>query len=210
MRILALIPGGMPQSQARLAGFIVLSIGLHLVTALGAGRLDLSGQRFGDAAPARTTLHATLQLGDGAQPPAAQPADQAATGRDAAPARAPVEAVSPAGASTSAAGLGLPAADKWYTASEVDLRAEPLTDIRLHYPENLPARVAGKVRVRLFIDEGGVVRRLQIASSEPQGMFDEAARLTWEGVRFSPARKNGAAVKSQKLLELTYAPTGPF
>jgi len=29
-------------------------------------------------------------------------------------------------------------------------------------------------------------------------------------VRFTPARKNGVAVKSQKLVELTYAPTGSF
>ena len=200
----------MSPSQARLAGFIALSVGLHLVTALGAGRLDLAARRFGDAAPVRTTLHATLQPGNGARPSVAQTADHAATGRDDAPAGTPVETASPAAASAGSEGLALPVPDKWYTASEVDVRAEPLTDVRLHYPENLAAPVTGKVRMRLFIDEGGVVRRLQIASSEPPGLFDEAAKLAWEDVRFSPARRNGAAVKSQKLLELTYAPTGPF
>ena len=201
---------GLSRSQARFAGFIAVSIALHLATVLGVGPLDLSARRFGDAAPARTELHATLQLLDGARPAATQPVDRAATDRDGPAAPAPVESISSAGESASDSGLALPAPDKWYSASEVDVRAEPLTDIRLHYPEGLRESVTGKVRVRLFIDEGGVVRKLQIAASEPPGLFDEVAKRGWENVRFSPARKNGAAVKSQKLIELTYGPTGVF
>jgi TonB family protein len=204
------ISTGVSRSQARFAGFIAVSLTLHLVTGFGMGRLDLSARRFGDPAPARTELHATLQPGDRAGPAATQPVDRAAPDRDGTPAPASVESISATGASASDAGLTLPAPDKWYTASEVDVRAEPLTDIRLRYPEDLRDSVTGKVRVRLFIDEGGVVRKLQIAASEPPGLFDEVAKRGWENVRFSPARKNGAAVKSQKLIELAYNPTGIF
>jgi len=182
------------------------------VTAFGAGRVDFTARRFfGDTAAVRTELHATLKLGDTAQPlPAAQHADEADAVREAATGPAPVETTTSARASAGSAGLALPAPDTWYTASEVDVRAEPLSEVRLRYPENLSSPVAGTVRIRLFIDEGGVVRKLQIASSEPPGLFDEAAKRAWEDVRFTPARKNGVAVKSQKLVELTYAPTGSF
>jgi len=111
------------------------------------------------------------------------------------------------GAAADAAGLALPEAEKWHTAREVDVRAQPLTEIRLRYPEHLRGEaVLGKVQLRLFIDERGVVRKMQVAASEPDKMFDEAAKQAWEGVMFSPALKNGAPVKSQKLLELIYQP----
>jgi protein TonB len=104
------------------------------------------------------------------------------------------------------AGIALPSPDKWYTAQEVDVRAEPLAGVAVQYPENLRGPAAGKVRLRVFIDERGVVRKIQVAASEPPGLFDESARKAWEDVMFSPAIKNGAPVKSQKLLELTYQP----
>ena len=209
MQVLSRIFDGMSPGRIRLAGFIALSIALHLITMIGAGPLDLSVRWPGDA-PGRTELHATLLPGESARPAAAPApdAEKPAAGADAAAApAAAVEGTARAGTDAAERGLALPAPDKWYTSSEVDVRAEPITEIRLRYPPDLSERVTGTVRVRVFIDEGGVVRKLQIAASEPPGLFDEAARLGWQDVRFSPARKNGVAVKSQKLIELTYQPT---
>ena len=111
------------------------------------------------------------------------------------------------GTTAQEAGVALPAAEKWYNASEVDVRAEPSTAVRLHYPENLRGDpIVGKVHLRLFIDERGVIRKMQIAASNPTGVFDQAAKQSWEGVSFSPAMKDGKPVKSQKLLELLYEP----
>ena len=198
--------------QVRFAGFISLSIALHLITAIGAGPLNLSVQRPGDA-PAGTELYATIAPGESARPAAAAApapdAEQPAAGGETAAVPPPVAAGDTArsGTDTGERGLQLPAPDKWYLASEVDVRAEPITEIRLRYPPDLTDRVTGTVRVRVFIDEGGVVRKLQIAASDPPGLFDEAAKQGWQDVRFSPARRNGVAVKSQKLIELTFTPT---
>ena len=92
-RILSRIYEGMSPGQARIAGFIALSIALHLLTALGAGPLDLSARRFGDA-PGRTELHATLERGESARPASGseQSADQPNTDADAAAAPAPAAA----------------------------------------------------------------------------------------------------------------------
>ena len=73
--------------------------------------------------------------------------------------------------------------------------------------ELMVAIAIGLLLVAVIVDEGGVVRKLQIAESEPPGLFDEAAKLGWQDVRFLPARLNGVAVKSQKLIELNYTPS---
>jgi periplasmic protein TonB len=212
MRALSFVTESMSPTQVRLGGFIAISIALHFVMVAGAGPLDFSARRFGDA-PARPDLHATLAPRDHAQvepAPAAVDPGATETAKETAPEAAPTESPprpGAAGAPTEEAGLALPAAEKWYTARELDVRAEPLTNVHLHYPENLRSQpVVGKVHLLLFIDERGVVRKMQIAASEPGGLFDEAARQAWEGVTFSPALKNGAPVKSQKLLELIYQP----
>src|SRR5215510_1202670 len=140
-------PGGV-----RFAAFVALSIVLHVVTVIGSGPLDLAVARPGSASPARTELHATLVAGDNARsaapaPDAEKPAEAGASRTAADDASARAESAG------SERGLALPAPDKWYTASEVDVRAEPITEIRLHYPPGLTERLVGKVRVRLFIDE---------------------------------------------------------
>lgn len=206
MHVLSRISDGMSPGQIRFAGFIALSIALHLITVIGTGPLNLAVQGPGDA-PGRTELHATLVTGDSASPAAAPApdAEKPAAGGEAAPAAAAGDTAR-AGTDTGERGLELPAPDKWYLASEVDVRAEPITEIRLRYPPGLTERITGTVRVRVFIDEGGVVRKLQIAASNPPGLFDEEAKQGWQDVRFSPARRKGVAVKSQKLIELTYSP----
>ena len=212
MRALSFITDSMSPIQFRLGGFIAISIALHFVMVAGAGRLDFSARRFGDV-PARPDLHATLALRDHAQvepAPTSVDPDATETAKESAPEPAPAESPprpEAAGALVEETGLALPAPEKWYTARELDVRAEPLTNVHLRYPENLRNEpVIGKVHLRLFIDERGVVRKMQIAASEPGGLFDEAAKQAWEDVRFSPALKNGAPVKSQKLLELIYQP----
>jgi TonB family protein len=104
------------------------------------------------------------------------------------------------------AGAAYPATDKWHTAEEVDVRAEPLTPVNLGYPEHLAARIRGRVRIALFIDELGWVRKAQVLASEPERFFDLVAIQAWQDVRFSPALKGDLPVKSEKLLEIDFVP----
>jgi TonB family protein len=100
-----------------------------------------------------------------------------------------------------------PAPDKWYTAEEVDARAEPLASLKIGYPERLAgSRITGRVRIALLIDEEGRVRNAEVVASQPERLFDEVAVSAWQNVRFSPALMKHQAVKSKKLLEINFEP----
>ena len=102
--------------------------------------------------------------------------------------------------------VALPVPDKWHTAQEVDVRAEPLTPVNLVYPEHFASRTRGRVRIALFIDEQGWVRKAQVLASEPERLFDAVAIEAWQDVRFSPAQKGDVPVKSEKLLQIDFTP----
>jgi TonB family protein len=174
-------------AEARLLAFVGLSLALHAATFAGYTPDGLSGKpRRGSQQD--YVLHATLSP--------VQPRENESS--VAAQANGPVDA-----AAHSSLALG----EKWFTAAELDVRAEPLTAVDVEYPEALEGSgITGRVRLVLFIDEKGLVRKAQIASSNPERVFDDAAIKGWQSVRFAPAQKNGAAVKSQKLLELDFAP----
>ena len=198
---------------ARLACFTAASVALHALT-LGVYA------RGGDAASASplgpAVLHAVLAPRDAAfypspdVPPAEREVDTGAmqTGAsDSAPAeRNPTIAKAEPRPGLPGA-LDIPMPEKWYTASELDVRAEPRNSPALQYPQELAASgLSAKIRIVLFIDERGVVRKTQLAESGPARPFDLAAATAWNNVQFSPAMKNGVAVKSQKLLELDFTP----
>lgn len=106
-----------------------------------------------------------------------------------------------------AAGVDLPLPDKWYTAPELAVLAEPLEFVKLAYPEEVASStIIAKVRVKLFVDERGTVQKIQLVESGPHPAFDSAAIRQWQGVRFKPGIRDGIAVKSQKLLELEFLP----
>jgi protein TonB len=145
-------------------------------------------------------LHATISprdIGDSAKEPqpedrvSAQPPEAAADAREGVP-----------------GGPDVPFPDKWFTAAEVDVRAEPLGQVDLEYPDELAGTgIRGRVYVLLYIDERGIVRNLRVTEADPPKLFDAAALRAWKDVRFSPAKKAGASVKSRKLLELAFAPS---
>ena len=101
----------------------------------------------------------------------------------------------------------LPSPDVWFAAEELSVRAEPLTDVQIHYPPVLEGSgMTGSARVLLHIDERGLVRKAHIEASSPDASFGEAALSAWKEVRFSPALRDGTAVKSRKVLEISFLP----
>lgn len=95
----------------------------------------------------------------------------------------------------------------YYPARELDVYPMPLARLRFEYPD-VAARdqVSGKVQVMLLINEAGVTDDVSIVSAEPAGYFEDAAREVFKGVRFSPARKDGRAVKSRVLINVEFDP----
>ena len=188
-----------PARIRRLAGFVGASLALHAATLIGVPPSGVA------SAPSRgpvlsEPLRATLNV----------PEPRSADGQQNAPESVPQlrEPDTPPDARAGVpGGADVPFPDKWYTASELDVRAEPVSEVSLAYPEELEGTgIPGRVRLLLFIDERGVVRRMQITDAEPARIFDKAALAAWTDVRFSPAKKAGVAVKSQKLLELDFRP----
>lgn len=205
--------GGYPHAERTLRRFLAFtaaSIALHALT-LGAYRPGPgTTPATGESMPA---LYAVLAP---REPPSPSPSPDTDPGQtpdaDAAPPDtpeaeqqepSPVVAKADPRAGTGAVDIPLP--DKWYTAAEVDVRAEPTNSPSLEYPQALAmSGVSGTVRLRIFIDELGIVRKVELANPGPEQAFDTIAQRAWDDVRFSPAMKDGVAVKSQKLLELDF------
>jgi protein TonB len=183
---------------SRLFPFVLASVLLHAVTAWRIGPAGAPGS----ASPAVTQagmLHAALAPAPLTAPQAGEvPVTDGGALAEAAPGPA---------ADGAQHGWRGPRPAEWLAPAELDVRAEPLEAVILKYPESLRGTLlAGKVRLRLYIDERGVVRKMAVEASNPPGVFDEAARQAWAEVRFSPALKAGRPVKSQKLIELAYDP----
>jgi protein TonB len=199
------------QQRSRLTLFCAVSIVLHALALAvnppgGAG----TGRGFDGA---QNVLHAVLKPLHAAFE--SSPADSAEEiVADAAPVPSTSAltqttsqtAARPASTSGITAGT-FPVPDRWMAADELSVRAEPLTHVQIDYPDKLAnSGVTGRVRLLLHIDERGVVRKAQIEESIPEGVFDSAALAAWADVPFSPAMKEGVAVKSQKLLEISFLP----
>jgi TonB family protein len=97
--------------------------------------------------------------------------------------------------------------DQYYTSREVDVRAEPLNEVPLVYPQlAYQRRIKGKVILQIFINERGGIDQLSVVSAEPWGVFEEAALMATEALQFSAAMKGGRHVKSQKTVEVVFDP----
>jgi protein TonB len=97
--------------------------------------------------------------------------------------------------------------DQYYTSRELDVRAEPLNDPPLVYPQlAYQKRTRGKVTLQIFINERGGIDQLLVVRAEPQGVFEEAALSATGALQFSAAMKNGRHVKSQKTIEVNFDP----
>lgn len=93
----------------------------------------------------------------------------------------------------------------YYTAKQLDVYPQPLSPIKLDYPDSAAsAKVDGQLLVLLLIDEFGIVNEASIVEAKPQGYFEDATLAVFRGARFSPAQKQGHAVKSRVQLQVKY------
>jgi periplasmic protein TonB len=97
--------------------------------------------------------------------------------------------------------------DRYYKASELDVRAQPTNEVQLVYPKTAyEMRLKGRVVVNIFINEHGMIDALSVVNAVPVGIFEDHALAATRALTFTPAIKNGHAVKSQKLIEVTFNP----
>ena len=177
-----------PGLARRLSVAVAASIAIHAALLGGYGPRGTAPRT---SAPV-PVLHALLA-------PQAQPSESA-------PADPGISGETEAGRGGAGTTDGLPAPERWFRRSELDATAAPMTAVDLVYPETVKSRRSAQVQVRLFIDERGLVRKIAVESPGPERAFDEAAMRAWRNVRFVPATKDGASVKSQQVIEVDFQP----
>jgi protein TonB len=93
----------------------------------------------------------------------------------------------------------------YYTAREVDIYPALAEPLELRYPERAAGdSVAGSAIVELHIGDTGAVHEIAIVQSEPRGYFESELRETFRSARFTPAVRNGRAVRSRVRVRVDY------
>jgi protein TonB len=183
---------GLP--AARLPAALAFSLAVHAV--LGAALAAVvQGWRPGSVPPAikSEALYASLLP---ARPVEAPPK------RSPAPPRA--QAVAHEGI---VSGPALPK-PYYHKLSELTERPAPLERIEPHFPPGAPD--SGRLKMRLYINENGLVDAVDIMDAEPAGVFEEAAARAFAAARFRPGHKDASPVKSQIALEVRFGEPLPL
>jgi TonB family protein len=194
-----------PETTRRLMVGLALSILVH------AGAISIVRPMAVDFVQARPLQVEILETA-ASNEPANVVASESDTAVPAGAERKPISAEEqPAPANTSTARISGPdlglAPDRYYNSREVDVRAEPLNEVPLLYPQfAYQNRVKGVVLLKILINERGAIDDAVIVESEPKGTFEAAALNATLATRFSPAIRNGRPVKSQKMLEVLFDP----
>lgn len=184
------------RSNRALAAGLAVSLAVHVLVVASVRPVSAT---MAQAGPLRVLI---VRESEESEP---RDAEQAATMQASTPA-AQTAAPRPPGAVPEPQAFGLPL-DRYYSAREVDARAEPMNQPVLVYPqEAYQARVRGKVALRVLINEHGGVDGVTVLEAEPRGVFEAAALEAVQALAFSPASLAGRPVKSQKTLEVVFDP----
>lgn len=104
-------------------------------------------------------------------------------------------------------GDGGGSAARYFKSSEVDRRAEPIAMPELLYPDAAFRQgIAGRVVLRIYVNETGGIDAIDVVESEPAGVFEQAAVNAVLETRFTPAELFGRPVKNVKTIEIRLDP----
>lgn len=95
----------------------------------------------------------------------------------------------------------------YYSARDLDVYPQPAAPLDFdRLARGITEGVAGRLRLALLIDEGGIVKEIAVIEAEPSGRLQEELRVALAATRFLPGRKDGRAVKSRVLLSVSFGP----
>jgi hypothetical protein len=97
--------------------------------------------------------------------------------------------------------------DVYYTASEVDARATPITAIELETEEvrMLPLNAIGKIVLKLWIDQSGKVEKISPLATDMSPTITDQAIGAFSNTSYQPAIRHGQPVKTVSVIEINYA-----
>jgi protein TonB len=94
-----------------------------------------------------------------------------------------------------------------YAARDLDVYPQPLNRVEPVYPQTaLAGEIGGSVTLLLLIDESGRVTNASVVDAFPPDVFDESALRALAAIAYSPAQKDGRAVRSRILVKVDYDP----
>lgn len=208
----------------RLGWALGLSVVLHaalfvLVEERPGGSASLSGARSLEAR-IEAQSHAGVppmpaDADPSRDPQAAAPAPMTAPGRDpsAEPSERTQEQARPTAVDrnpaqdegTAAPGIEMPFVrdPTYYAMAALDVPPRPLGPLDACYPQG----AIGKITYLLSINERGTVDEVVVDSVRPQGLFTGAAEQLCRRMKFTPATKDGRAVRARVRLVLDQPPS---
>ncbi len=207
----------------RLILALLLSIGLHLALMFA-----IQAQPSDSAGNSPTPIAATLERVSSSEDSAAAPSEPEAIAPTVAESSAtePAE-VTPAPRQPSPAEIEPPLSPQpskpepsetrpaleipvirdptYYAARFLDEYPRPLSPVEPRYPERASRDdISGTVTLLLLIDETGTLNEITVVAATPGAIFDAAAMAAFRAMRFSPARKDGRAVRSRVLITVGF------
>jgi len=198
------VQDAVPDAVARFALALAASLALHLVLAFGVQvKAAQPVVRAGTAIEARierVPQAKVRMLIDGAADTVGKKPDEPKPGEEK-PVLQPPAPAEPASAILPTLEIPLLEDPVWYPAKQVDVHPTALYEIKPVYPEQ---GVEGHVVLLLLIDEAGAVKEVAVMEANPEGVFEESALAAFRAARFTPAQKNGRAVKSRVLIRVAY------
>jgi protein TonB len=94
---------------------------------------------------------------------------------------------------------------RYYSARELDVQPRALVPIEPVYPAAAAgAKLSGKVRLQLKVEESGAVSSVELLDASPPGVFDAAALSAFRAARLAPAIRDGVPVRAQIVIEVTF------
>jgi periplasmic protein TonB len=91
----------------------------------------------------------------------------------------------------------------YYPAKQLDVYPSLASAIELRLLTDGVTGSIARVQFLLLIDETGVVKEVSVVEGEPSIRF-ESARFAFLAARFTPAYRNGRAVRSRVLIEVNF------
>lgn len=94
---------------------------------------------------------------------------------------------------------------RYFKSSELHLTPSPISPIDPPYPIEAGDQ-KGRVILRLFIGENGLLDNVSVVESSPAGLFENSAITAFENAKFSPGIRDNKPVRSQQTIEIIYTP----
>jgi protein TonB len=93
----------------------------------------------------------------------------------------------------------------WYEARQLDVQPKASQPINPLYPPEAQRRnQQGTVKLKLKVDEFGVVQDVEVEEGNPPGVFDDSALAAFKQAHFEPARKDGQPVRALIYIRVRY------